>query len=122
MLAKVIAVPQKEFDAWVSGKALTDLTPVELGQKSYTLRNCNTCHSIDGKAVIGPSFKGSFGSKREFADGGSATVDENYLRESILQSQKHIVKGYPNSMPPYQGVLEDKEVDALIEFIKSLKN
>src|SRR5690606_6298539 len=69
MLAKVIAVPQKEFDAWVSGKALTDLTPAQLGEKLYVSRNCNSCHSVDGSAIVGPTFKGSFGVTRQFEDG-----------------------------------------------------
>ena len=122
MLAKVVAVPQKDFDMWVSGKAVSNLSPEEQGHKTYIARNCNSCHSIDGSAVVGPTFKGNFGLTRQFEDGGSAVVDENYLRESILDSQKHIVKGYTKVMPTYEGVLEDKEVEALIAFIKSLKN
>jgi cytochrome c oxidase subunit II len=121
MMAKVIALPQKDFEAWVSGKAVSDLTPAQLGEKLYVNRNCNSCHSTNGSPVIGPTFKGAFGATRQFDDGSSGTVDENYLRESILNSQTKIVKGYTKVMPVYQGVLEDNEVNALIEFIKSLK-
>tara|TARA_B100001248_G_scaffold262696_1_gene261037 strand:- start:7928 stop:8878 length:951 start_codon:yes stop_codon:yes gene_type:complete len=121
MLAKVHAVSEEEFDAFLSGKALEALSPVELGAKLYKTRNCNTCHSIDGSKIIGPTFMNSFGMQREFTDGSTAVVDENYLRESILNAQKKIVKGYPPSMPPYQGVLSDEDVKALIAYIKSLK-
>ena len=55
-------------------------------------------------------------------EGGSAVVvDENYLRESILSPQAKIVLGYQPVMPTFQGVLKDKQIDALIAYIKSLK-
>ena len=47
-------------------------------------------------------------------------VDENYLRESILVPAAKIVDGYPNQMVSYQGQLTDKELDALIAYIRSL--
>ena len=49
------------------------------------------------------------------------TVDENYLRESILQPQALIVEGYQPVMPAFEGILSDDEVTALIEYIKTLK-
>ena len=49
---------QEEFDAWVAGKKVENLSPVDLGKKLYTTRNCNSCHSVDGSKIIGPSFKG----------------------------------------------------------------
>ena len=35
-----------------------DLPPVELGQRSYQMRGCTQCHSIDGSKLVGPSFAG----------------------------------------------------------------
>jgi cytochrome c oxidase subunit 2 len=52
-------------------------------------------------------------------DGKSFLVDENYLRNSILQPQTEIREGYEGIMPTFQGVLRDREILALIEFIKS---
>ena len=54
---------------------------------------------------------------------GKVTAEENYLRESILNSQAKIVKGFgPRSaMPAFQGQLSEVEVTALIEYIKGLK-
>jgi cytochrome c oxidase subunit 2 len=48
-------------------------------------------------------------------------VDENYLRESILEPQAKVVAGYQPVMPTYQGILNDRELDALIAYLKSLK-
>jgi len=55
-------------------------------------------------------------------DGTKVTVDENYLRESILAPNAKVVKGYPSGvMPTYQGQLSEDELSALIEYIKELK-
>ncbi len=122
MLAKLIALPQNEFDAWLKGKELKELTPIEKGQKLYITRSCNTCHSVDGNnAMNGPTFKGLVGKKREFTDGSSVVADENYIRESILNAQLKIVKGRQPVMPPYQGVISEDEVRYLIEYIKSVQ-
>ena len=53
------------------------------------------------------------------ASSSSATVDENYIRESILEPNARIVKGYAPGMPP-QPNLTERDIAGIIEFIKSL--
>jgi cytochrome c oxidase subunit 2 len=48
-------------------------------------------------------------------------ADENYIRESILEPQAHVVRGYEPIMPTYKGLLRDREILGVIEFIKTLK-
>ena len=48
-------------------------------------------------------------------------VDENYVRESILEPAAKIVLGYPATMPTFKGLLKDKEIDALIAYLKTVK-
>lgn len=95
-------------------------TPAMIGSNLWKLKGCATCHTIDGAAGTGPTWKDAFGASRTFADGTTGVVDENYLRESILYSQKKIVQGYPPSMPLYAGQLKDEEVFYLTLYIKSL--
>jgi cytochrome c oxidase subunit 2 len=52
--------------------------------------------------------------------GDSVTVDENYVRNSILNPGSQIVSPYANVMPSFQGQLKEREVRAMIEFIKRL--
>ncbi len=96
-----------------------DHTPWENGQHTYQIR-CSGCHSVDGSAKTGPTFQGSWGKSRE-TDQGTIMMDENYVRESILDPNKVVVNGYPkpSPMPTFSGILSDKEIDNLIEFIKS---
>ena len=121
MLAKVHVVEKNEFDKWVAGDPDANLPPMERGKKLYTLKGCNACHSLDGAKVVGPTFKGVFGREEELADGSKIKVDENYIIESILSPQVKLVKGFPPSMPTFQGVVNESEMKAIIEFLKSVK-
>jgi cytochrome c oxidase subunit 2 len=83
---------------------------------------CHTCHSIDGTRRVGPSFKGLFGRQSVMTDGQSIVADENYMKQSIVNPQVAIVSGYQPVMPTYQGLIKDRELNALIEYIKTLKD
>ena len=127
MLAKVIVHRTRpDFDKWLedAGNFIDKLPPEKLwegGEKLYNQRGCKQCHSIDGTAGIGPSFKGIWGHAQTLRSGGSATVDENYVRESIVDPQAKVVAGFEPVMPTFQGRLKDKEITALIEYIKKLE-
>jgi len=47
-------------------------------------------------------------------------VDEGYLRESIINSQAKIVRGYQPLMPAFQGLVSEDNLVALVEYVKSL--
>lgn len=123
MLAKVRVVTEREYTEWLDANSNlgAGMAPEEYGAKLYTTKACVTCHSIDGKPGTGPSFLGIFGHEAQMTDGSKLVVDENYLRESILQPQSKIVAGFQPVMPTFQGILKDREIDALIAYIKTLK-
>lgn len=123
MLAKVVVHPSGEFEPWLENAAnlLENLTPVEAGEVLYQRRGCAQCHSLDGSAKAGPTFLEVYGTTQLMTSGESVLVDENYLRESILEPQAKIRAGYRPVMPTYQGQLNDGEIAAIIAFIKSLK-
>jgi cytochrome c oxidase subunit II len=122
MLAKVVVHEEREFQEWLEGvsDAGKGLTPVEFGQKLYTTAQCNTCHSVDGRRLIGPTWQGIYNAERRLRDGTTVIADENYLRDSILNPAAQIVEGYPPVMPSYKGQLRDAEIDALIAYMKTL--
>ena len=103
-------------------------TPVteEEGRKLSALMGCTACHSTDGATgpKVGPTWKGLFGSQREFKGGEPAVADEAYLRESMLEPTAKVVLGFEKNdtgMPSYAGVLTDAQIQALILYIKTLK-
>lgn len=123
MLGKIFVDDDAAYQKWLEeGDETTRTMPLkDLGALLYESRGCSTCHSIDGQRGQGPSFKGIFGRQEKMSDGKMALADENYLRESILQPQAKIVAGYEGIMPTFQGLLREREINALIEYIKSLK-
>jgi cytochrome c oxidase subunit 2 len=123
MLAHVIVHPPGDYEKWlVEQKNKMEEVPLpELGKLLYTKQGCSTCHSTDGTKLIGPTWKNAFGRTEHFTDGTSATVDENYIRQSIMDPQAKIVESFPPSMPTYQGKLSDRQLSGIIEYIKSLK-
>ena len=123
MLGKVRVLSDKDYEEWlVTANVVDESIPlVDLGEMIYKKNACYTCHSTDGSTVIGPSFKGVWGTTMKHADGSSAIVDENYILESIIEPQKKIVDGYQGVMPSYKGILRDREIEGVIEYIKSLK-
>jgi cytochrome c oxidase subunit 2 len=98
------------------------LDPVDMGRAMFEKKGCITCHTIDGSAKIGPTWKSpDWGKQVPLADGSTVTMDENYIRESILVPSAKIHQGFTNQMPSFAGQLKPTELDGLIAFIKSLK-
>ncbi len=102
MLAPVRVVSQAEFEEWTAGfsGALAQLSPEERGGKWAVDYGCVACHSLDGSAMIGPTWQGLFGREETLEDGSTITVDEEYLRQSILNPNAQIVSGYGANVMP----------------------
>lgn len=121
MLADVIVHEQEDFDDWLANaaSATDDMDPAELGEQLIGQQGCETCHSTDGSAGVGPSFQGLFGSERTMDDGSTVTADENYIRESLLEPNTRVVEGYQPVMPTF-AQLNDRQLDAIIEYLKTI--
>jgi len=53
-------------------------------------------------------------------DGSTVVADENYVRDSIVYPLKQIVAGYDPVMPTFKGQLKDREITAIIDYLKTL--
>jgi cytochrome c oxidase subunit 2 len=117
------AIPATEYDAFIQSHDQSVATNVvELGKKLYQVKGCSACHTIDGSARVGPTWKGIWGTTVTSHDGKTRLVDENFVRESILAPQAFVLKGFPPAtMPSFEGQLREREIEALIRFIESLK-
>lgn len=82
---------------------------------------CITCHSLDaGVVIVGPSMAGIASRAGSTVSGQSA---EDYLRESILTPDAHLVESFPaGTMPQVWGQeLSTTQVDQLIDYLMTLK-
>ncbi|MEM0915372.1 MAG: cytochrome c oxidase subunit II transmembrane domain-containing protein [Planctomycetota bacterium] len=116
MRVKCYILQPDEYDRWmeVAQNWKEGLTPFQIGERLYTVKACNTCHSLDGSAGNGPTWLNLYGNPHPLP--GVDVVDEDYLREAILYPGRQIVPGWGNVMPVI--AFQEGEVSALIEFIK----
>ena len=123
MIGKLRVVTQEEFNKYLEeGQEEGQLPLAKRGEKLFALKACASCHSVDSPAVkVGPSLYKKFGTEEVIEGGAKVVVDENYLRESILQPNAKIVNGFPHGvMPTFQGQINENELNALVEYVKSL--
>ena len=122
MLATLTVLSQSDYQEWVEQGDPNKSLPLDvLGEKLYKDKGCAACHSTDGSTAIGPTWKGLYQSKRLFTNGDSELADDNYLRSSMVKPMADIVKGFQPVMPTFAGSLSDREINAIIEYIKKLK-
>jgi cytochrome c oxidase subunit 2 len=124
-MMKTVAIVHERggFEKWqqtVIKQTLGKLTPAERGKWFYDNLGCANCHSVDGSPGKGPSFLGVWG-KTEQTSQGAVKVDENYIRESIVDPNAKVVTGYGPIMPTFRGKIEDEYIGNIIDYIKSLQ-
>lgn len=121
----VMKKPDLEALVHVADEAAHPTSPagkVLLGQKLYTRKGCMACHSVDGSPRVGPSWKGIWGTTVKGADGSERSVDQAYVKESILTPQAFTVVGFPpGTMPAFDGQLSEIELASLVAYIQSLQ-
>ena len=120
MLAKVHVVSRQAYEDWLANDPYKGLPLAEVGKKVYAGK-CMVCHNTTSEKKIGPGWGGIWGKREEMEGGLTVTVDENYVRESILDPNAKIVKGFPPAMPSFAGQVNEQELLGVIEYIKSLK-
>jgi cytochrome c oxidase subunit 2 len=126
MLTTVEVVDDQQWAEWQkTPEGESELDKVAEGFNVVKMNGCVACHSSDGTKLVGNSFKGIWGQERQvLVDGEEKTVvvDGDYIRKSIYEPNAEVVVGYNEGlMPGYEGMVSDKEVDQIIEYIKSLK-
>jgi len=125
MSAVIRIVSQQKYDEWIA--ALLAAGAVSSSPGFTVLQNnaCTGCHSIDGSPLVGPSFKGLFGSTIEVKTNGvmrKVKVDEEYIETSIYDPDKDIAKDFtPGIMKPYTNIIKDNDIKLINDYLKTLK-
>ena len=120
MIGTVHVMEPVDYQAWLSGGGGGG-TLASRGERLFSELACNTCHITDGSGR-GPSLHNKFGMQEQLANGSVVNIDETYVRESILTPQRKVVAGYQPVMPTFQGLVNEENVMALIEYVKSLRS
>jgi len=130
MRGTVVVEDEAAFNAWLAAQptfAATQAPPapaqasgsdlVAQGKALAQSKGCVGCHSVDGSAGVGPTWKGLFGKTENFADGSTALMDAASLKRKIRDPAARVVKGFQPLMPKLD--VKDDELDALVAYIQS---
>lgn len=117
MVGKIIVMSAEDYQNWLTLGA--DESIASKGQSLFRQIGCNACHTGDA-AARAPMLTNLYGQNAILQDGSSVKVDDNYIRNSILNPQSQIVSGYKPIMPTFQGQLDEEQVLQLVAYIKSL--
>ena len=129
MVARVAVLSGPDYVKWRKAQLDTSGIPLhELGAILYVNKGCAACHSVDGSRNTGPTWQGIWGTDDHAvgwepppgSDAEPGVVGPDYVRQSILDPSSYIVPGYPNQMNSYQGQVTERELLALITYIKWL--
>ncbi len=124
MLADVSVISQDDFDFWIKeqgGGCESD--DVTCGKLWVDQNACTACHSLTGEVIVGPSWKGLYGSDVKLNDGSTVVADEEYIRSSILQPDYQVHEGFSGILMPstFSESLTSEQIDQIIAFIQSLE-
>lgn len=121
MRASLHVMSEAGYAAWAAaGTGSVAATPAERGKALAEKSGCLGCHSEDGSAKIGPTFRGLYGRRTVLSDGREVDADEEYLRESIVEPGAKVVKGYPNVMPTFKTTLSPDDIADLVTYMKGI--
>ncbi len=129
MNATVKVLSESDYEKWYNDsismtQATSESTPGAAGLEIIRTQGCIACHSSDGSKIVGPSFLNLYGNNQEVERAGkniSITVDDDYIKRSILDPNVEIVKGYQgNLMQSYKDILGDEDILKIIEYLKTL--
>ena len=120
MLSKADVMMVSDFNEWYAGR---ERRPKKgSGLRILEEKGCLGCHTITGAKKIGPTLKGIFGHKVTVITDGkerTITIDEEYVRRSVLTPGADVVKGFPNIMPKLP--VNSGELEEIVEYLKGLK-
>ena len=112
----------KDLNAWIEKYSARreGTSPADYGAELYKRRGCKSCHSTNGDKLVGPSFQSLFGRTEPMKEGDAVKVDENYVRESVINPKAKVVAGYQPVMPSDKGQLTDDDIYCIIEWLKTM--
>jgi cytochrome c oxidase subunit II len=121
----VIVTSQSDYDSWIKQQAATEAALVakggpDAGKALVAQNGCGGCHSIDGSKLVGPTWRGLFGSQVKLSDGSVVTANEAYLIESIAKPSAKVVDGFPDHVMPIFN-LTDAQIKNIASYIETLK-
>lgn len=82
---------------------------------------CAACHSADGTAGVGPTWRGSWGTTVRLADGSVTVFDGPYVERAVRNPGAERREGSWPPMPAYTTALvSDRQLAELVAYLREL--
>ncbi len=109
-------------DGRLTSAASVSVTLAEQGHELIRSKGCVACHTeSETPNALGPSLRGIWGKEQELADGSKVRVNDQFIRESLMDPNAKVAKGFNPVMPTFKGLLDEAEINAVTAYIKTLK-
>lgn len=128
MTSEVVVEEQADFERWLRGDIVAGATPAgqaqpesadQTGRALFVDLGCSACHSLQNAGatgIVGPALDGI----GQAAAGRVADLDaEEYLRQSLLEPDAHIVDGFTGNLMPndYDERLSEEQISTLVDYL-----
>ena len=124
MLSKAVIMNQADFDKWFEDLKKTGIQPDHPGLVLVRNAGCLACHSTDGSKIVGPTFKGLYGSERnEIIPGGPKKIvaDSMFIKRAVYDPDAEVAFGFSKSlMKSYKEIVSEADLRIIIEYLKTL--
>ncbi|MDX1600830.1 MAG: cytochrome c oxidase subunit II [Anaerolineales bacterium] len=119
MVTQVVVESEGDFEAWVQELTSLPEDPTEAGRFVFDNYGCAACHTLEdvgATGTVGPELDGIGERAAARVEGLSA---EEYLRESIVDPNAHIVEGFDAGVMPqdFGERMRSEELDALVNYL-----
>lgn len=119
MIGWVTVLEVADYQRWLEADDSLLASNMPPGEALFTKHGCITCHNATDTAR-GPLLVDKYGTEETMTSGDVIVIDDEYIRESILNPQAQLVAGYPPLMPVFKNLINEEEIFLLIDYIKSL--
>jgi len=121
MRSSVVVVSDAEFEEFLNPKVVVAKTAMDV----FNEGGCIGCHTTDGTASVGPTFKDIYNKDVTVVTNGKSRVvkrDENYLIKAIEDPDADVVEGYMASMmPSFKGAINKEDMQTVMNYFKGIK-
>jgi len=121
MRSVIKVVSQADYEEYLNPKVVVAKTAEDV----FNENGCIGCHTTDGTASAGPSFKDIYNTEiKVIANGVTKTVtrDEAYLIRAIEDPDAEIVEGYTaGMMPSFKGAINASDMKIVMNYFKGIK-
>ncbi|MCB0987261.1 MAG: cytochrome c [Microthrixaceae bacterium] len=90
------------------------------GKAVAEAKGCQSCHTVDGRRSMGPTWQGLAGSQVQLADGSTVTADDAYIEQAIRDPRSQVRAGFENMMPVAYGDLTEESMADLVAYIREV--